>query len=110
MNCDHSGCNTLQLQDLNWGAFDHASHAHQLRSCNYNLHVQMNINLYNQVTVYVHVHVYSGLTIFSSLHQVFVEVHIHQTFIHLKYRQGLLQWELNHHCILHKESRIIIYR
>ena len=26
-----------QLQDLNWGAFDHASHAPQLRSCNYNM-------------------------------------------------------------------------
>ena len=26
-----------QLQDLNWGAFDHASHAPQLRSCNYNI-------------------------------------------------------------------------
>ena len=26
-----------QLQDLNWGAFDHASHAPQLRFCNYNL-------------------------------------------------------------------------
>ena len=24
-----------QLQDLNWGAFDHASHVPQLRSCNY---------------------------------------------------------------------------
>ena len=28
-----------QLQDLNWGAFDHASHAPQLRSCNYNMPV-----------------------------------------------------------------------
>ena len=27
-----------QLQDLNWGAFDHASHAPQLRSCNYNVY------------------------------------------------------------------------
>ena len=26
-----------QLQDLNWGAFDHASHAPQIRSCNYNV-------------------------------------------------------------------------
>ena len=26
---------TKELQDLNWGAFDHASHAPQLRSCNY---------------------------------------------------------------------------
>ena len=26
---------TKWLQDLNWGAFDHTSHAHQLRSCNY---------------------------------------------------------------------------
>ena len=28
-----------QLQDLNWGAFDHASHAPQLRSCTYNMHM-----------------------------------------------------------------------
>ena len=27
-------------QDLNWGAFDHASHAPQLRSCNYNIHIE----------------------------------------------------------------------
>ena len=26
---------TKQLQDLKWGAFDHAFHAPQLRSCNY---------------------------------------------------------------------------
>ena len=28
---------TKYLQDLNWGAFDHASHAPQLRSCKYYL-------------------------------------------------------------------------
>ena len=28
---------TKQLQDLNWSAFNHASHALQLRSCNYYL-------------------------------------------------------------------------
>ena len=37
-----------QLQDLNWGAFNHASHAPQLRSCNYNVHslteVHMTVN------------------------------------------------------------------
>ena len=32
-----------QLQDLNWGAFDHASHAPQLRSCNYNVHCSMSV-------------------------------------------------------------------
>ena len=30
-----------QLQDLNWGAFDHASHAPLLRSCNYNLYLSV---------------------------------------------------------------------
>ena len=38
---------TKQLQDLNWGAFDHASHAPQLRSCSYFMH-----------TLHVHVRVY----------------------------------------------------
>ena len=42
-----------QLQDLNWGAFDHASHAPQLRSCNYNIHVQQNSVLYHVTTVCV---------------------------------------------------------
>ena len=34
-----------QLQDLNWGAFDHASHAPQLRSCNYNMYNVMYNNI-----------------------------------------------------------------
>ena len=34
-----------QLQDLNWGAFDHASHAPQLRSCNYNVHAVFPLGL-----------------------------------------------------------------
>ena len=32
---------TKELQDLNWGAFDHASHAPQLRSCDYYVHVSL---------------------------------------------------------------------
>ena len=39
-----------QLQDLNWGAFDHASHAPQLRSCNYNVQLilwQANVHCMN---------------------------------------------------------------
>ena len=32
------------MQDLNWGAFDHASHASQLRSCNYNIHIHVHVH------------------------------------------------------------------
>ena len=34
---------TKQLQNLNWDAFDHASHAPQLKSCNYYMYVCMHV-------------------------------------------------------------------
>ena len=34
---------------INWGAFDHASHAPQLRSCNY-------YNIIYSTNMYIHVH------------------------------------------------------
>ena len=41
-----------QLQDLNWGAFDHASRAPQLRSYNYNVCVSLSYKY-----TYIHVHI-----------------------------------------------------
>ena len=43
---------TNQLQDLNWGAFDHASHAPQLRSCDYYLSsapCSVKVIIFNQI-------------------------------------------------------------
>ena len=34
---------TNQLHDINWGALDHASHAPQLMSCNYYVHVRVSV-------------------------------------------------------------------
>ena len=47
---------TKQLQDLNWGAFDHASHAPQLRSCNYYLCLCVCVCVYVCMCVCVYVY------------------------------------------------------
>ena len=58
------------MQDLNWGAFDQASHAPQLRSCNYYIHVhvhnphkntQISIHYANVCThTHTHTHTHTG--------------------------------------------------
>ena len=42
---------TNQLHDINWGALDHASGAPQIMSCNYNVHVCINLLIWTTLNI-----------------------------------------------------------
>ena len=57
---DHVVVKGMELLNLDWGAFDHASHAAQLRSCNHYL-----LHHLSFMHIHVHtVHVYCKLTVY----------------------------------------------
>ena len=57
MKGDHGP--TKLLHALTWGAFDHKSHAFQVRACNYYIHVHVHV-LYLYFSV-------SGIVVFFNL-------------------------------------------